>query len=598
MSQQLQTNKPVSKLYLIYYYFKDFKKVFIGLSIAIIFWLSTTIAATFLLQETVDKYAIANGIVDTVVKMCAGLIGIYFFSFIFLLIINEFAIRISFKIESHLSMMVINRIRYLPMKYFDINKSGEIFTKTLSDPTSVQDGIVNFYIELNKAIFGAIGFGTALLITSPYIALIGIVIYVLVMLFNILIFKKSHQLMRIKRQNFGEMNGYIEEMIYGQNVVANFNEQVFFIKKLDNMIKKLYKNWIKAQYSSQIIFPWSIFSMRLMNAVLIVSYLLISIKGIHLPGLINNIDPTTNIISFGGLVSISLFGNFFCDNFSQLSNTIPIFIVARTSLAKIDEIVKTPNEINWNEKLIIDASQGIEVRFENVNFNYLKNTPTLKNINFVAKRNQRIAIIGPTGAGKTTITNLINKFYDINNGFIYFNDVDITNKSRESVREHISIVLQDPFLFSESIYENIKKGKMNATKEEIIAAAKKAQVHDLILSFPKDYATVIDEKQNLSQGQKQLITIARAIISDAKIIILDEATSSVDTQTEHKLQLAINNLLKGRTSFIIAHRLSTIINSDLILVIKDGEIIAQGNHDYLIKNSPFYQELYYANFNE
>ena len=238
------------------------------------------------------------------------------------------------------------------------------------------------------------------------------------------------------------------------------------------------------------------------------------------------------------------------------------------------------------------------MRFENVNFNYLKNTPTLKNINFVAKKNQRIAIIGPTGAGKTTITNLINKFYDINNGFIYFNDVDITNKSRESVREHISIVLQDPFLFSESIYENIKKGKMNATKEEIIAAAKKAQVHDLILSFPKDYATVIDEKQNLSQGQKQLITIARAIISDAKIIILDEATSSVDTQTEHKLQLAINNLLKGRTSFIVAHRLSTIINSDLILVIKDGEIIAQGNHDYLIKNSPFYQELYYANFNE
>ena len=404
--------------------------------------------------------------------------------------------------------------------------------------------------------------------------------------------------MRKKRQDFGEMNGYIEEMIHGQNVVANFDEQAYFVKKLDNMIKNLYKNWVKAQYSSQIIFPWSIFSMRLMNAVLIVSYLLISIKGIHLPGIVSNIDPVTNMISFGGLVSISLFGNFFCDNFSQLSNAIPIFIIARTSLAKIDEIVKTPNEIDWDEKLVIDDSQGIEVRFENVNFNYSKNKPTLKNINFVAKKNQKIAIIGPTGAGKTTITNLINKFYDINSGHIYFNDVDITNKSRASVREHISIVLQDPFLFSESIYENIKKGKMNATKEEIVEAAKKAQAHELILSFEKDYGTVISEKQSLSQGQKQLITIARAIVSDAKIIILDEATSSVDTQTEHKLQLAINNLLKGRTSFVVAHRLSTIINSDLILVVKDGEIIAQGNHDYLIKNSSFYQDLYYTNFAE
>lgn len=280
--------------------------------------------------------------------------------------------------------------------------------------------------------------------------------------------------MRKKRQDFGEMNGYIEEMIHGQNVVANFDEQVYFVKKLDNMIKNLYKNWVKAQYSSQIIFPWSIFSMRLMNAVLIVSYLLISIKGIHLPGIVSNIDPVTNMISFGGLVSISLFGNFFCDNFSQLSNAIPIFIIARTSLAKIDEIVKTPNEIDWDEKLVIDDSQGIEVRFENVNFNYSKNKPTLKNINFVAKKNQKIAIIGPTGAGKTTITNLINKFYDINSGHIYFNDVDITNKSRASVREHISIVLQDPFLFSESIYENIKKGKMNATKEEIVEVAKSA----------------------------------------------------------------------------------------------------------------------------
>ncbi|UIU15130.1 ABC transporter ATP-binding protein/permease [Ureaplasma urealyticum] len=598
MNQQSQTIKPVSKLHLIYYYFKDFKKSFIGLSIAIVLWLAATIAATFLLQETVDKYAVANGVVDTVVKMCGGLIGIYFLSFIFLLIMNEFAIRISFKIESHLSMMVINRIRYLPMKYFDVNKSGEIFTKTLSDPTSVQDGIVNFYIELNKTFFGALGFGIALLVTSPYIALIGIAIYTLVMLFNILIFKKSRQLMRKKRQDFGEMNGYIEEMIHGQNVVANFDEQAYFVKKLDNMIKNLYKNWVKAQYSSQIIFPWSIFSMRLMNAVLIVSYLLISIKGIHLPGIVSNIDPVTNMISFGGLVSISLFGNFFCDNFSQLSNAIPIFIIARTSLAKIDEIVKTPNEIDWDEKLVIDDSQGIEVRFENVNFNYSKNKPTLKNINFVAKKNQKIAIIGPTGAGKTTITNLINKFYDINSGHIYFNDVDITNKSRASVREHISIVLQDPFLFSESIYKNIKKGKMNATKEEIVEAAKKAQAHELILSFEKDYGTVISEKQSLSQGQKQLITIARAIVSDAKIIILDEATSSVDTQTEHKLQLAINNLLKGRTSFVVAHRLSTIINSDLILVVKDGEIIAQGNHDYLIKNSSFYQDLYYTNFAE
>lgn len=585
-----------TKMELIKYYFKDFKKYFIFLTIVVVFWLATHIASIFLLQEATNAFSKNHSNIENVLFFCGILIFVYVLSSFLQLLINEISIKVSYKIESHLSMLVINKLRYLPMKYFDINKSGEIFTKTLSDPSNVQNGLVNFYIEFNKMIFGGVGFGVALLVVSPYIALIGFVCFFGVMCLNIYFFKRSMKLTQLKRKALGEINAFMEEMINGQNVIENFNQQNFILKKYDEINNRLYKDWVKSQFASGMIFPWSIFSMRLMNTVVIVAYLLFSIAKIPLPGIVNNIDPISGAISFGGLVSVSLFSNFFADFFTMLGNTIPIFILARTSLAKIHELVSNKNEQDWNENLKIDSNNGIKVEFKNVVFNYDENQPTLKNINFVAKKNQKIAIIGPTGAGKTTITNLINKFYDINAGDILFNNESIINKSRTSVRNHISIVLQDTFLFGDSIFKNILNGNPKASEQDVVEAAKKAQIHDFISELKNGYQTIIDEKHNFSQGQKQLISIARAIISDAKIIILDEATSSIDSETEIKINKAIDNLLESRTSFIVAHKLSTIINADLILVVKDGEIIASGTHEELIKSSSFYKNLYEANY--
>lgn len=416
---------------------------------------------------------------------------------------------------------------------------------------------------------------------------------------NILLYKRSKKWNQYKRADFVVMNNFIEETISAHAAIDNFSQQKYFIDKFDRINSGVYKNVMRSTVVSQMMFPWTIFAMRLLNVALTVSFLLLSIAKIPLPGVAPNIDPINGQIAFGVLVSLSLLSNTFGEFFTNFNNTIPGFIAAQTSLLKINEIIKTENELDWAKTL--DESKfknGINIKFDQVCFNYLPNQPTLLNVSFEVKAHQKVAIIGPTGAGKTTITNLINKFYDFEMGDITFNDQSIKEVSRESVRSQISTVLQESYLFNESVLENIKRGKPNATYLEVVQAAMKAQVHDLIKSLPNGYHTIIGDNQNLSQGQKQLICIARAIISDAKIIILDEATSSVDTATELKIQKAIDYLIHERTSIVIAHRLSTIINSDLILVVKSGKIVASGRHNELIKSSEIYQELYYANYNK
>ncbi|WP_245600624.1 ABC transporter ATP-binding protein [Ureaplasma canigenitalium] len=567
-----------------------------GLTLTIIGWLIFNIGAIFLLQTLIDQFSKGLTTEEILVYFCLGVMGLYLFAGILNFFINLISIKVSYKLERHLSMMVINKLSRLPMRFYDMNNAGEIFNKALSDPTNIQNGMVNFYIELNKAIFGGVFYGIALILLSPYIALIGLALYGLLMSIIAFIFKKSQKLAIKKRQDFVQLNDYMEEMITSQSVIENYGEQDYIVDGYKKIEQGLRANWIKAYATSGVIFPWSVFALRILNVCITVAFLLLSISKIELPGIVKNIDHATKTISFGTLVSLSLVSNLFADLFSTVCNNIQIFISAQSSLRKMNELVQEKEEHDDIEQLHIDPSEGIDVEFKNVYFNYLENKPTLKNVSFVAKRNMKVAIIGPTGSGKTTIVNLINRFYDINQGDITFNGVSIVNKSRNSVRKNISIVLQDTFLFSESILKNVLRGNENATPADVIKACKKAQVHDFIMKYENDYGTILDDSRNLSQGQKQLLTIARAIISDAKIIILDEATSSIDTRTEKLVQKAIENLIHSRTAFVIAHRLSTILNADLILVIKDGEIIGQGNHETLLNSCPFYKELYYANY--
>ncbi|AJQ45131.1 ABC transporter ATP-binding protein [Ureaplasma diversum] len=595
--QDLKVHKNALKWSLIRFYFKDFKKYFLTVSFVIIAFQLLQIASIFLLQYTIQAFSNQTKPLETILHIAAGIIGVYFFQCLINVFTNLCTNKLGYLIEAKMSLLVVSKLRYLSMKFLDQNSAGDIYAHMSDDALSIHLGVMGFYAEANKMVFGSIGFGIALLVVSPYLALIGLAVYGTLMCLNILLYKRSRTWNEYKRADFVVMNNFIEEAISAHAAIDNFSQQKYFTDKFDRINSGVYKNVMRSTVVAQMMFPWSIFAMRLLNAALTVSFLLLSIAKIPLPGITPNIDPVTGQVAFGILVSLSLLSNTFAEFFTNFNNTIPGFIAARTSLLKINEIMKVDHEVNWNKTLDVSKfKDGIDIKFDQVCFNYLPNQPTLMNISFEAKAHQKVAIIGPTGAGKTTITNLITKFYDYQTGDITFNNQSIKEISRESVRSQISSVLQDSYLFNESVLDNIKRGKPDATYLEVVQAAMKAQAHELIKSLPNGYHTIIGDKQNLSQGQKQLICIARAIISDAKIIILDEATSSVDTSTELKIQKAIDHLMHERTAIVIAHRLSTIINSDLILIIQSGQIVASGTHNELLKNSQIYQDLYYANY--
>ena len=477
---------------------------------------------------------------------------------------------------------VQDKIRRLPIKYFDSNSYGDVLSRVSNDIDTISNALQQSFSQVINSILAIIFAITMMFIINVKMALIAILIIPASFLISKFIVSKSQKLFNNQQKALGKLNGAVQEMYTGFNEIKLYGKQEDAIEDFKEINNELCTNGFKAQFVSGLMSP----------LISLVTYL-----GIAAMALIGPIYVIRGIITVGNLQAFIRYIwqiNQPLSQMTQLSSTIQSAFAAVNRVFEIlDEKEQTEDPEN---PVKLENVRG-DVTFENVKFGYSDDKILIENLSANIKSGQMVAIVGPTGAGKTTLINLLMRFYDIQGGSIKIDGVDTRDMKREDLRSMFGMVLQDTWLFNGTIYENIEYGRFGATKEEIVNAAKIANVHHFIKTLPDGYDMFLNEEaSNISQGEKQLLTIARAIISDPKILILDEATSSVDTRLELLLQKAMQNIMKGRTSFVIAHRLSTIRNADLILVINDGNIIEQGNHEELMKKGGFYEKLYNSQF--
>ena len=495
---------------------------------------------------------------------------------------NLVMVKISQKVSANIRKDLFSNLQGLPLKYFDTNSSGDLMSRLTNDVDNINTTLSQSVTQLFSGVINIGGMLIAMLILSPILTLIGLITVPLTFLTTKTLAKKTQRFF-VKQQNeLGILNGYIEEMVSGQKVVSLFSEEEEVKEEFAKINEKLTKSAIIAQGASSVMGPIN-------NFINNISYLIISVTGGYL-------------ILKGHTITVGIVFTFllYMRNFTRPINEIMnLFNTIQSALAGAERVFEVIDEVKEKDKIEAKDIENIEgnVVLKNVTFSYTKGKEILKNISIEANKGEVIAIVGPTGAGKTTIVNLLTKFYDIDSGEIFIDGKNINYITRESLRKSVAMVLQDTYLFSETVSENIRYGRLNASDEEIVKAAKMANAHQFIKQLPDGYNTILsDNGGNLSQGQRQLLAIARAILSNASILILDEATSSIDTRTEEHIQEAMLNLMKGKTTFVIAHRLSTIKNADKILALKDGEIVECGTHDELISKNGFYANLYNSQF--
>ena len=466
------------------------------------------------------------------------------------------------------------KFQKLPIIFFDTNSKGDIMSRVSNDVENISSGISDTLISLLSGILTITAILITMLILSPILTLCTVVTIPLVMMLTKIISKKTKVFFKNQQVELGQLNGHIEEMISGINIVKMFNYEDKSIKQFKNTNENLLNVSIKAQIYSALLMP-------MMNVINNIAFALVSIVG--------GILATKDIITVGVIATFLSYSRSFTRPLNNLANLFNTFQSALAGCERIFEILDSQEEVKDIKNCKIFYKINNELVFENVSFGYKKDEPVLNNINLKIKANTSNAIIGETGSGKTTMVNLITRFYEVDSGSIKIDGIDIKDYCRDSYRDSFSVVLQDSYLFNETIKENIRYGNLEASDDDIIDACKKVGAHNFIIKLKDGYNTVISESGGeLSQGQKQLLTIARSILKNPDILILDEATSSIDTKTELKIQETMLDIMKGRTSFIIAHRLSTIRNCDNIIVIQDGKISEMGSHEELMKLKGYY----------
>ncbi|MED1471201.1 ABC transporter ATP-binding protein [Bacillus salipaludis] len=510
------------------------------------------------------------------------LIGLYILSAIFAYIQQYIMAGVAQKTVYHLRKEVEEKLNRLPLKYFDARTHGEILSRAINDVDNISTTLQQSLTQLITSVVTIIGIIVMMLTISPLMTLIVVVTLPLSFAATAGIAKKSQKFFKGQQKALGELNGHVEEMYTGHKVVKVFGREKKSIEKFDEINETLYQTGWKAQFVSGMIMP-------LMSFVSNIGYVLVSVAG--------GILVTKRAIEIGDIQAFIQYARQFSQPITQtamIANVIQSTIASAERVFEIlDELEEVPEAVD--AKMI--ASPKGEVVFDHVSFGYNENEPLIEDMNIEVKQGQRVAIVGPTGAGKTTLINLLMRFYEIQNGQILIDGIDIRDLKREHLRSMFGMVLQDTWLFNSTIRDNIGYGKEGVGEDEIIAASEAAFADHFIRTLPEGYDTILNEEaSNISQGQKQLLTIARAILADPAILILDEATSSVDTRTEVQIQKAMDRLMNGRTSFIIAHRLSTIRDADLILVMNHGRVIEKGNHAELLEKGGFYAELYNSQF--
>ena len=477
---------------------------------------------------------------------------------------------------------VDSKLARLPLKYYDNHPHGDILSRVTNDIDNIAHTLQQSITQVVHAVAVVIGVLIMMFSISPLLSWISLIIIPLSLLVTMLVIRRSQKYFIAQWDSTGALNAHVEESFTGHNIIEVFNQQNKTIDRFDKENERVYEASFKAQFISSIIRP----SVNFLNNI---NYVVICIVG--------GIRVATGLITLGGVQAFIQYSRQFTQPVVQVASIINILQSTVASAERVFELLDEKEEIPDTESPVVFEDVIGQVRFEHVYFSYSPDTPLIEDLNLDAQPGQTVAIVGPTGAGKTTLVNLLLRFYEIDSGRITIDGVDIRDMRRDDLRKIFGMVLQDTWLFNGTIRDNIAYGKEGATDEEVMAAAQAAYVDHFIRTLPQGYNTVLTEDaSNVSQGQKQLLTIARAFLANPKILILDEATSSVDTRTEMLIQKAMAKLRKGRTSFVIAHRLSTIRDADIILVMNKGRIIEQGNHEELIAAHGFYYDLYMSQF--
>lgn len=533
------------------------------------------------------RNAVTNGAsfsvnLATMGSILFALIGLYLIGTMLSYIPQRILASISQEFSLDLRRRISDKLNRLPLRYFDTHKKGQILSRVTSDLERVADTLQETIAEMITAGITLIGALIMMLLISPTLTLIALGTVVASIVVAVLIGSRTNRCYAANQAALGDLNVNIEESFTGNNVIRAFNLQREMVEQNDERNEKLRKASTKAQFITYAINP----IVRLVGQF---GYVLIAVRGA--------LSVISGDIRIGDVQAAFQYVNQISEPITQLSYTMNTLQGALASAERVyallDEREEAPDSATGQ---LLPQPKG-NVRFEHVRFGYKAEQPLMEDVNMDIKAGSKIAIVGPTGAGKTTLVNLLMRFYEVDDGKISIDGVDIRAMSRKELRSLLGMVLQDTWLFNGTVAENIAYGRSDADLEAIKRAAKAARIDHLIRTLPQGYDTVLDDEAlGISMGQKQLLTIARVILADPSILILDEATSSVDTRTEVEIQKAMNGLMQGRTSFIIAHRLSTIRDADLILVMKHGAIVEQGNHEYLMEQNGFYAELYNSQF--
>ena len=543
--------------------------------------------ATTILFEGIMNMISENGLgidFDGIKNILLTLLVLYIisaaFSYIQGLIMTKVTMNVTYKLRKDIS----HKINKLPLSYFDRKTQGEVLSYITNDVDTVSQSLNQGITQIITSVTMLIGIIVMMLSISWQMTIIAILVLPVAIGLITGVVKKSQKYFIKQQEYLGNVNGHIEEMYTNHTIVRAFNGQKSSTEQFEEYNKNLYNAGWKSQFLSGLMPP-------IMNFVSNLGYVIVCIMGGYY--------ASSGTITVGNIQSFIQYMRSFNQPISQIANLSNVIQSTMAAAERVFELLDEKEEIpETNNPAKVEGIEG-NVEFKNVHFGYNPEKIIINDFSASVKKGQKIAIVGPTGAGKTTIVKLLMRYYDVTSGAILLDGTDIRDFTRNDLRSQFGMVLQDTWSFNETIMENIRYGRLEATDEEVIKAAKEAQVDHFVRTLPEGYNTILNEEStNISQGQKQLLTIARAFLADPKILILDEATSSVDTRTEILIQKAMESLMKGRTSFVIAHRLSTIRDADMILVMNQGDIVEQGTHEELLAKGGFYEKLYNSQFEE
>ncbi|HVM71225.1 MAG TPA: ABC transporter ATP-binding protein [Anaerolineales bacterium] len=535
----------------------------------------------YLMGQAIDKFITTRQIAG-LVKIALLMLAVYLLNNLFTAIANWVMAGISQRALKQMRKDLFTHLQTLPIAFFDRNPAGELMSRLTNDIDAINQAVSQNVTSLLASVLSMVGILIAMFVLDRWLALASLLVVPIMFWFTQFVARYTRRGFQELQKHLGELNGVMEESISGQKVVRAFRRNDSVVAAFRASNQEVFKAGVYANSYALLMMPLT---------TVLGNFFVIVLAG--LGGWL----ALRNLVSVGLIATFISYGQNFTNPLRQLANLYNSIQAALAGAERVFEVIDTPSEVDDGPEAVALEDVHGDVRFDEVNFEYRPGVPILKNMTLEAKPGQIFALVGPTGAGKTTIINLLTRFYEINSGSIRIDGQDIRQIRKDDLRHELGLVLQDTFLFSGTVMENIRFGRLEAGDDEVIAAAKMADADHFIRQLPQGYHTLLSERaSNLSQGQRQLLSIARAILADPSILILDEATSSVDTRTEARIQKALLRLMAGRTSFVIAHRLSTIRDADHVLVINNGEIVEQGTHQELLDKQGFYHHLYVSQF--